>query len=69
MPTALAYTAYFRGLPHAGAATATVVALLEPLTATVLAVLLLGESVSLPLVLGGALLLTSVLDARPRVPR
>lgn len=69
VPTALAYTVYFRGLPHAGAATATVVALLEPLTATVLAVLLLGESVSLPLVLGGALLLTSVLDARPRVPR
>lgn len=68
LPTALAYTLYFRGLPHAGAATATVVALLEPLTATMLAVLLLGEQVSLPLVFGGALLLTSVIDAKPRAP-
>lgn len=68
-PTALAWTLYFAGLAHAGPAVATVVALLEPLTATVLAVLILGESVTITLVLGGALLLVSVLDARPRPVR
>lgn len=69
VPTALAWTLYFRGLHHAGPAVATLVALLEPLTATVLAVLLLGEGVTLPLVLGGTLLLLSVVDARPRLNR
>lgn len=68
-PTALAWTLYFRGLGHAGPAVATLVALLEPLTATVLAVLLLGETVTLPLAIGGALLLLSVVDARPRPTR
>lgn len=69
VPTALAWTLYFRGLGHAGPAVATLVALLEPLTATVLAVLLLGEQVTATLVLGGALLLVSVVDARPRPTR
>lgn len=68
-PTALAWTLYFRGLGHAGPAVATLVALLEPLTATVLAVLLLGESVNLTLLIGGGLLLLSVVDARPRPTR
>lgn len=68
-PTALAWTLYFRGLGHAGPAVATLVALLEPLTATVLAVLLLGETVTLPLAVGGGLLLLSVIDARPRPTR
>ena len=65
VPTALAWTLYFAGLTHAGPAVATLVALLEPLTATVLAVLLLGETLTATLLLGGALLLASVLDARP----
>lgn len=69
VPTALAWTLYFRGLGHAGPAVATLVALLEPLTATVLAVLLLGESVTATVALGGALLLLSVIDARPRPTR
>lgn len=68
-PTALAWTLYFRGLGHAGPAVATLVALLEPLMATVLAVLLLGETVTLPLAVGGGLLLLSVIDARPRPTR
>ncbi|WP_202878891.1 DMT family transporter [Ornithinimicrobium ciconiae] len=68
-PTALAWTLYFAGLAHAGPAVATVVALLEPLTATVLAVLLLGEHLTATLVVGGALLLASVVDARPRPVR
>jgi DME family drug/metabolite transporter len=63
VPTALAYTLFFRGLRGSTAATATVVALLEPLTATVLAVTLLGERLTIPSVIGAALLLTSVLDA------
>lgn len=63
VPTALAYTLFFRGLRSSTAGTATVVALLEPLTATVLAVLLLGDSLSATGVVGAALLLLSVLDA------
>lgn len=69
VPTALAWTLYFRGLGQAGPAVATLVALLEPLTATVLAVLLLGESVTATVAIGGALLLLSVIDSRPRPTR
>jgi DME family drug/metabolite transporter len=49
LPTALAYTAYFRGLA-AGASpgTGTVLALLEPLTAAVLAAVVLGERLGRP---------------------
>ena len=43
-PTALAYTCYFRGLHHTSPGTGSVLALLEPLTAAVLAALLLGNS-------------------------
>ncbi|PRX49546.1 DME family drug/metabolite transporter [Prauserella shujinwangii] len=43
VPTALAYTAYFRGLRTARPVLAALSALLEPLTATLLAVLLLGD--------------------------
>ena len=43
VPTALAYTCYFRGLRATSAGTGSVLALLEPLTGTVLAALLLGE--------------------------
>jgi DME family drug/metabolite transporter len=63
VPTALAYTLFFRGLRDASAATATVVALLEPLTGTVLAVIIFGDRLSWSGVVGAALLLLSVLDA------
>ncbi|MDQ1537619.1 MAG: drug/metabolite transporter, family [Actinomycetota bacterium] len=63
VPTALGYTLYFRGLRTASAATATVVALLEPLTGTVLAVVLLGDHVTPVGAAGALLLLGSVLDA------
>ncbi|GAA3394312.1 DMT family transporter [Cryptosporangium minutisporangium] len=63
VPTAVAYLLYFRGLRGSTAATATVVALLEPLTGTVLAVSLLGEQLSVPVVLGAVLLLASVVDS------
>jgi DME family drug/metabolite transporter len=59
-PTAAAYTLYFRGLRGAPAGTAALLALLEPLTATLLAALLLGDRLSLTGMAGAALLLTAV---------
>lgn len=59
-PTAVAYTLYFRGLRGAPAGTAALLALLEPLTATVLAALLLGQRLSVPGMAGAALLLLAV---------
>ncbi|HEX2904932.1 MAG TPA: EamA family transporter [Jatrophihabitans sp.] len=63
VPTALAYTLFFRGLAGASAAVATVVALLEPLTGTALAVLIFGDRLSPPAIAGAVLLLGSVVDA------
>lgn len=69
VPTALAYTLFFRGLAGANAAVATVVALLEPLTGTVLAVFIFGDRLSPLGIAGAALLLLSVVDAgRSRRP-
>jgi drug/metabolite transporter, DME family len=64
-PTALAYTLYFRGLRAVPASTATLLSLLEPLTGTILAVLLLGNRLDLAgvagaVMLGGAVALTAV---------
>lgn len=61
-PTAVAYTSYFRGLRRAAAGTAALLTLLEPLTGTILAVLLLGNRLSAAgiagaVILGAALLL------------
>ena len=63
VPTALAYTLFFRGLQGATASVATVVALLEPLTGTVLAVIIFGDRLSGLGLLGAVLLLLSVVDA------
>lgn len=60
VPTALGYGFYLRGLRTTTATVSAVVALLEPLISTVLAVTLLGEQLSRNGVLGGALLLASV---------
>lgn len=64
VPTALAYTAYFRGL-HAAVApgTAAVLALLEPLTAAVLAALVLGERLGAVGTTGAVVLAVAVLRA------
>ena len=64
VPTAIAYTCYFRGLRTTSAGAGSVLALLEPLTGTVLAALLLGErlgpaGVAAGLVLGLAMLLAA----------
>jgi DME family drug/metabolite transporter len=62
-PTALAYTLFLRGLRTVPSGTATVVALLEPLTGTVLSVIVLGERLSPAGVIGafvlGAAIVTS----------
>jgi DME family drug/metabolite transporter len=62
-PTAVAYTAYFRGLRSAPARTGTLLTLLEPLTGTVLAVLLLGNRLGPAGIAGAALLALAVLLA------
>ena len=60
VPTAIAYGCFFIGLRAAAASTGTVTALLEPLTGTVLAVILLGDRLTLIGAAGAALLAVSV---------
>ncbi|HZE37399.1 MAG TPA: EamA family transporter [Stackebrandtia sp.] len=71
VPTALAYPLYFTGTAVVRAATATVVMLIEPVSAAVLAVTLLGEALSVATVAGTAVLLTAVIGlaiAESRLP-
>ena len=65
-PTALAYTAFFAGLRTVPSTTASLLALLEPLTAAVGAYLLRGESLGAAGVLGAVLLAWAVVVLRPR---
>ncbi len=58
--TALAYSLFFAGLGTVRATTASILTLSEPLTAAVLAVLLLGERLTWATVAGGVILLGSV---------
>jgi len=60
-PTAVAYTLYFRGLRTAAASTAARLALLEPLTAAILAALLLGERLSATGIVGAAIIGAAVI--------
>ncbi len=60
VPTALGYALYFAGLAAVRAATASVIALIEPVTAAVIAVLLLGERLTAPTLAGTAVLLAAV---------
>jgi len=60
VPTALAYALFFAGLAVVRATTASVVALVEPVTAAVVAVTLLGESLTVLAALGGVVLLSTV---------
>ncbi len=59
-PTAVAYTLYFRGLRSAPAGTAALLSLLEPLTGTVLAALILGDRLG-PAGITGAVILAAAL--------
>ena len=60
-PTAVAYTLYFRGLRSAAASTAARLTLLEPLTGTILAALLLGERLSATGIAGAAIIGAAVI--------
>jgi DME family drug/metabolite transporter len=60
VPTALGYGLYLRGLRTTTATVSAIVALLEPLISTLLAVTVLGERLSAQGALGAALLLGSV---------
>ncbi|MEV7086328.1 EamA family transporter [Streptomyces sp. NPDC093085] len=60
VPTALAYALYFAGAAVVRAATVSVIMLLEPVSAAVIAVALLGERLTATTVLGTALLLAAV---------
>lgn len=61
VPTALAYVLFARGLRRLSAAETATLTLAEPLTAALLGVLVLGERVSAPATLGGALILAGLL--------
>ncbi len=67
VPTAVAYGAYFLGLRHAHPTAAALATMLEPLTATVLAVWLHGERLDLAGV-AGAVLIAVALAVAPRQP-
>ncbi|MGW7491338.1 DMT family transporter [Streptomyces sp. NPDC054786] len=60
VPTALAYGLYFAGLAAVRAATASVISLIEPVSAAVIAVLFLGERLTTGTVVGTGVLLTAV---------
>lgn len=60
VPTALAYALYFAGAAVVRSATVSVIMLLEPVSAAVLAVVLLGEQLTAATVLGTLLMLGSV---------
>jgi len=66
VPTVLAYLAFYGGL-HRGvpSTTAAILSLIEPVTATVLAVLVLHERLTAPMVIGILLLLAAVVLVRP----
>ncbi|WP_432559075.1 DMT family transporter [Granulicoccus sp. GXG6511] len=60
VPTAVAYLAYLHGLRTHSSTTGVLVSLLEPLTAALLAAILLGEWLTTPALVGAALLLGAV---------
>ncbi|GAA1926352.1 DMT family transporter [Streptantibioticus ferralitis] len=60
VPTALAYALYFAGVAVVRAATASVVTLIEPVAAGVIAVVLLGERLTVSTVLGTVVLIGAV---------
>ncbi|MFC4949467.1 DMT family transporter [Pseudonocardia sp. GCM10023141] len=69
VPTALAYSAFFRGLRTAPARVGALLALLEPLTAAVLAALLLGDRLGATGIVGAALLGVAVVLGSAHQPR
>lgn len=71
--TAVAYRLFFASLGRIRATTVSILTLTEPLTAAALAVLVLGEHITWPMVTGAVLLLAAVIllthaETRPRTP-
>lgn len=66
VPTAAAWAAYFSGLRSVPATVASLVALLEPLTAAVGAAVLRGDRLGVAGVLGGVALAAATFTVRPR---
>jgi drug/metabolite transporter, DME family len=62
---ALSYGLLYAGLRTTSGSAATVATLVEPLSAALLAAVLLGERLAWPAVLGGALILAAVVALRP----
>jgi DME family drug/metabolite transporter len=60
-PTAVAYTLYFRGLRTAAPSTAALLALLEPLTGSILSAFILGQRLSATGIAGAAILALAVI--------
>ncbi|MCX9009774.1 MAG: DMT family transporter [Candidatus Methanoperedens sp.] len=56
-PTILAVSLYFNGLKKVKASSASILGLIEPVSAVILAVLILGEKLTAPVITGGALIL------------
>lgn len=56
-PTILAISLYFNGLNKVRASSASILGLIEPVSAVFLSILILHESISIPVILGGALIL------------
>ncbi|MBU3967033.1 MAG: DMT family transporter [Euryarchaeota archaeon] len=56
-PTILAISLYFNGLNKVRAASASILGLIEPVSAVIFSLLILHESISIPVMLGGALIL------------
>lgn len=56
-PTILAVSLYFNGLKKVKAQSASILGLIEPVSAVILAVLILNEQISAPQIFGGALIL------------
>lgn len=56
-PTILAVSLYFNGLMKVRASSASILGLIEPVSAVILSVLILGEKLTVPVITGGALIL------------
>jgi len=56
-PTILAVSLYFNGLKKVRAANASILGLIEPLSAVIFSIIILHDSISIPVMLGGALIL------------
>ncbi|MCD4845181.1 MAG: DMT family transporter [Methanosarcinales archaeon] len=61
LPTAAGSILYFNGLMHIKAQNASIIGLLEPLSAVIFAFIILGQSITMTTLVGGLLILSSTL--------